>query len=368
MHYFAHSSYTGYFELKSWCDFKFVRYSSSRKHPTLASAAYRKPLILHSVALDSTENPLRIASIAGHIDFVKEILRLKPEFTKELNQDGFSPMHLALANGHLEIVRELLKVDKRLCQLEGREEKNPLHYAATKGKVDVNKEVKREDILNLKDEQGNTILHLATWKKQRQARAFDLRASNWWQPDRLDHKVDGVIELLLGKEATTSLVLDVNAINKSALTARFATDFSKQGRNPSASVTSLVQPKNLVEYFKFKKGRDSPSDARNVLLVISVLVATATFQVGLTPPGGFWQDGSLAGRSILGSNSEVTFLLFRSFQLYWLLSVSFHNQHSHDQLSIAFRASNLYDCNVQICTFFSLFSQEKIRQWEYWIL
>nr|POF16102.1 pentatricopeptide repeat-containing protein [Quercus suber] len=74
--------------------------SSSRKHPTLASAAYRKPLILHSVALDSTENPLRIASIAGHIDFVKEILR-------------------------------------RLCQLEGREKKNPVPYAATKGKADV---------------------------------------------------------------------------------------------------------------------------------------------------------------------------------------------------------------------------------------
>ena len=119
-------------------------------------------------------------------------------------------MHLASANGHLEIVRELLKVDRRLCQLEGKEKKNPLHYAATKGKVDVVsemllacpecvedmtvqketalhlavknsqheavkvlltwvREMKREDILNLKDEQGNTILHLATWKKQRQA-------------------------------------------------------------------------------------------------------------------------------------------------------------------------------------------------------
>ena len=135
---------------------------------------------------------------------------MKPEFTKELNQDGFSPMHLASANGHLEIVRELLKVDRRLCRLEGREKKNPLHYAATKGKVDVVsemllacpecvedmtvqketalhlavknsqheavkvlltwvREMKREDILNLKDEQGNTIRHLATWKKQRQA-------------------------------------------------------------------------------------------------------------------------------------------------------------------------------------------------------
>ncbi|XP_075649889.1 uncharacterized protein LOC142620401 [Castanea sativa] len=161
-----------------------------------------------------------------------------------------------------------------------------------------------------------------------------------------------VIEL--GKEATTSFVLEVNALNKSALIAldlllifpseagnreikeilRDAGAIKARDRdrhnilcpassfefgnhiqvsNPSASVTSLVQPKNLVKYFKFKKGRDSPSDARNVLLVISVLVATATFQVGLSPPGGFWQDGSLAGRSILGSNSEVTFLLFVLF-------------------------------------------------------
>lgn len=173
-------------------------------------------------------------------------------------------------------------------------------------------------------------------------------------------------EILRGAGAIKARDRDHHNIFSPASSFEFGNHFKVS--NPSASVTSLVQPKNLVEYFKFKKGRDSPSDARNVLLVISVLVATATFQVGLTPPGGFWQDGSLAGRSILGSNSEVTFLLFRSFQLYWLLSVSFHNQHSHDQLSIAFRASNLYDCNVQICTFFSLFSQEKIRQWEYWIL
>ncbi|CAK7336915.1 unnamed protein product [Dovyalis caffra] len=50
---------------------------------------------------------------------------------------------------------------------------------------------------------------------------------------------------------------------------------------------------NLVEYFKFKKGRDSPSEARGTLLVIAVLVATATFQVGINPPGGVWQDTNI---------------------------------------------------------------------------
>lgn len=168
------------------------------------------PLILHTVNLFSNGNPLHIASASGHVGFVTEITRLKPEFTKELNRDGFSPMDMAAANGHLEVVRELLKVDPGLSCLEGREKKTPLHYAAIKGRVDEIvemlmsspecighvtvqgetglhlaiknskveaarvlidwiREMKNESVLNLKDEQGNTVLHLATWKKQRQA-------------------------------------------------------------------------------------------------------------------------------------------------------------------------------------------------------
>ena len=166
------------------------------------------PHILHSVALASPENPLHVASIAGHVEFTKEILRSKPEFARELNQDGLSPMHMASANGHLEIVRELLKVDGILCRLEGREKKTPLHYAAVRGRVDVIAEMllacpecvedvtmhretalhlavkhsqfesvkalvewvgeTKKNIVNFKDERGNTILHIAAWKKQRQ--------------------------------------------------------------------------------------------------------------------------------------------------------------------------------------------------------
>ena len=173
------------------------------------------PLILHTISLYSSENPLHIASAAGHVGFVREILRLRPEYAKEVNKDGFSPLHMATANGHIEVVRELLNVDPKLCCLEGRENKTPLHFAAMKGRVDVISEMllscaeciegvtvqketalhlaiknnqfeaikvmvdwilemKREDILNLKDEQGNTVLHLATWKKQRQASIFFL--------------------------------------------------------------------------------------------------------------------------------------------------------------------------------------------------
>ena len=168
------------------------------------------PLILHTPAFASAGNPLHVASAYGHIDFVKEIIRLKPDFAKEVNQDGFSPMHMASANGQIDVVRGLMKFDQKLCHLQGPERKTPLHFAAIKGRVDVVSEmlsaygecaedvsvqretvlhlavknnqfevvralvdwirdVKKENILNMKDKQGNTALHLATWKRECQA-------------------------------------------------------------------------------------------------------------------------------------------------------------------------------------------------------
>ncbi|CAN0925012.1 hypothetical protein LINGRAHAP2_LOCUS34516 [Linum grandiflorum] len=84
--------------------------------------------------------------------------------------------------------------------------------------------------------------------------------------------------------------------------------------------------KDLEEYFKFKKERDSPSEARSALLIIAVLVATATFQLGVNPPGGVWQDTYVhnntrsrnekshnAGESIMGTRHGVGFSIVAVF-------------------------------------------------------
>ncbi|KAM7508864.1 hypothetical protein LguiA_019317 [Lonicera macranthoides] len=67
--------------------------------------------MLHSVALAGGEIPLHIACMDGHLDFVREVMKLKRDFAQELNQDGFTPLHIATAHGHIEIVKELLKMD-----------------------------------------------------------------------------------------------------------------------------------------------------------------------------------------------------------------------------------------------------------------
>ncbi|XP_050386510.1 ankyrin repeat-containing protein BDA1-like [Argentina anserina] len=336
---------------------------------------------IYTLALDATENPLHVASLAGHVGFVKEIVRLKPALAKEMNQDGFSSMHIASANGYLEIVEELLKVDLRLCRLKGRDQWTPLHHAARRGRLDIVREIvltcpesiedvtvqgetalhlavknslfgavevlmelvtkmRNVDILNAKDKHGNTALHLATWIKQHQ-----------------------VVEWLIRTGTSTTSSLEVNIVNQTGLTAldlllifpseagdREINDTLRnagalRAQNLVHSAIPLVEsdnqtllncpvetgtchlqhPNDITEYFKFKKGRDSPSDARTALLVVAVLVATATFQVGLNPPTGIWQDTELkgngtssetahiAGTSILGSYSAPSFVAIVTF-------------------------------------------------------
>lgn len=141
----------------------------------------------------------------------EKILRQRSVF--DLDKDGFSLLHAAAAAGQVETVRAILGIDKKLCRLKGSDGKTPLHVATMRGKIDVIRELvstcvdsvedetfqgqtalhlavlhqeigaviaivelitemNRIQVLHKKDEQGNTALHLATWRKNRQVRTI----------------------------------------------------------------------------------------------------------------------------------------------------------------------------------------------------
>ncbi|XP_050387486.1 ankyrin repeat-containing protein BDA1-like [Argentina anserina] len=328
-------------------DGRLIEASQSGNVQLLHQLLAENPVILHNIALASDENPLHIACLAGHVEFVKEILRLKPGFAKDINQDRFSPMHIASANGYLEIVKELLQIDPRLSQLKGKDQWTALHYAASKGRIDIIKEMvsacseciedvteqgetafhlavknnqfealeaivalirerNKLDILNMKDNNGNSVLHLATWKKQHQVVQCLLAINGTSSPATLD--VNNVNQsgltaldlLLIFPSGAGDLEIDGILRSAGALRAR---DIVHTNHNHTVlSVTTVseshdrlhLDPKNLVEYFKFRRGRDSPDDARTALLVVAVLVATATYEAAINPPGGLWQDTNLS--------------------------------------------------------------------------
>lgn len=174
----------------------------------LFSLLRANPLILQTSSLEGGYTPLHVAAMAGHLDFIIQILKLKPSYSTEMNTDGLTALHIVSAIGEVEVVKELLKLGGvHLCLLKGRERRIPLHYAAIKGRVQVMKELlvacpssveevtvwketaiylavknnqfeafvelvewlrqgERQSIINWKNRQGNTVLHLAVAMKQ----------------------------------------------------------------------------------------------------------------------------------------------------------------------------------------------------------
>ncbi|CAI9765129.1 unnamed protein product [Fraxinus pennsylvanica] len=326
------------------------------------------PFLMKTGALLGGETPLHIACMAGNLSFAKEVLNLSREFAKDLNNEGFSPLHIAAANGDLEIVKEFLNIDPNLCMVKGKERRIPLHCAVIKGRIQVIevlisasedsirevtargetslhlavknnqfealkslavhlKTYDKEYILNEKDAQGNTILHLAASRKQYE-----------------------VVKLMLDEE----FVLEVNSLNERDLTPLDVLlseggdgEIEEMLRLAGASARQTTQTENRVvptrdpnesrgerprkpydklqDYFKFDKAKETPSEVRSTLLVIAILITTATYQAVLSPPGGVWQEDSsptsnsnttkphTAGKAVMGTQNSSSFGLFLIF-------------------------------------------------------
>ncbi|CAA2983207.1 ankyrin repeat-containing BDA1-like [Olea europaea subsp. europaea] len=339
------------------------------------------PFLMRSAALSCADTPLHISCMAGNLQFVKEVLNMKPEFAEELNHEGFSPLHIAAANGDVEIVKELLKIDSNLSTVKGKEKRIPLHYAVIKGRTQVIGELLSacEDSIREVTARGETSFHLAVKHNQFEAlKSLVVHHKTYNKEDNLNQKDaqgDTIlhladIELMLDENFVTKGLLEVNSLNKRGLTPldvllseggdceieemlRLAgasgVEHTNSGQQttrsdtmnvstnePSESEIGRERPRKpskiLQDYFKYDKTKDSPSKVRHTLLVVAVLITTATYQAALSPPGGVWQDDysptsnttntadtqsppppHTAGRAVMGTHIPVLYGLFLFF-------------------------------------------------------
>lgn len=175
------------------------------------------PLILDRVVVNCLyETPLHVAAMLGHIDFVKEIIRIKPQLTNELNSLQSSPLHLASAKGHVELVRALLSVDRRTCLARDRNGLTPLHLAAVKGRVEVMKMLlqAKPDAAQITVYRGENILHLCV--KYYQLEALKLLVKTVGDPEFINSKdTDGNTVLHLAVADKQVEVYQMSQINLS---------------------------------------------------------------------------------------------------------------------------------------------------------
>ncbi|RVW21015.1 Protein accellerated cell death 6 [Vitis vinifera] len=228
--------------------------------------------------------PLHCAASIGYLEGVQMLLRQSNFDLYQTDSDGFCPIHVASRGGYVDIVKELLQ----------------------HGKDDiVDFVLKREGLENLineKDNYGNTPLHLATWHKHAKVvhyltwdKRVDLNLVNEEGQTALDIAESMMDKLRMRQTLIGIALMSARAQRapKSKVKRSGSADAQPPPESkvpPSGSAGAQPPPESKVPPSRRPKLSDPTKeykDMTNTLLLVSTLVATVTFAAGFTMPGGY---------------------------------------------------------------------------------
>uniref|UniRef100_A0A5B6YN64 PGG domain-containing protein n=1 Tax=Davidia involucrata TaxID=16924 RepID=A0A5B6YN64_DAVIN len=216
--------------------------------------------------------PLSYAASIGYLEGVCYILEGFVECTYRSDGNGLYPIHMASSKGHINIIQEFLQCCPDSRELLNRQGQNILHIAAENGKADaisyMLKVPELENLINERDDGGNTALHLATRKVHPKV----VSILTW------DQRVS--LELLNGSGMTALDGAEALWGSMPSFQQRLTLQALRYANVPHASnpKTQRSSSNQSLEYYK---------DRVNTLLLVATLVATVTFAAGFTMPGGY---------------------------------------------------------------------------------
>ncbi|KAK3430626.1 hypothetical protein EUGRSUZ_E02498 [Eucalyptus grandis] len=258
------------------------------KSDTLKAIIDQLPKLLH-VRDEDGATPLHSAALVGNDEAVKLLLEKCHYLALQTDKNGSYPIHIACQNGHVHTIRELVKKWPDLAEMKNKKDQNVLHVAAEGGKIKAVEYILEnpviEKLVNSKDVDGNTALHLTSMHNHcpvllslAKIRNLNLKLRNndnltaldvAMEPESLSQNDPAVVQFWL--QALFSL-------RGRAILAAFGVPQSK-GRDVRSAK---------------KQGSEASKSSRakwinqeiNVRLVVATLVAAVTFTAGFTLPGG----------------------------------------------------------------------------------
>ncbi|KAF3971028.1 hypothetical protein CMV_005327 [Castanea mollissima] len=240
----------------------------------LEEIAKTKQVLFH-IRDEKGKTPLYFAASKGYLEGVQFLLHYSRQSTLERSTKGDFPIHAACKNGHVNVVNVLLEEQwPDPTELLNKEGQNILHVAAKSGKDVVVKNILRnpklEKLLNAKDNDGNTAVHLASMNLHPK-----VVVSLTW-----DKRIDLKLTNMAGLTALDVLA-DCGSIPPTTLTERYTVWALFSANTPLTPIGTRILRRRRIP-----PNQNRIKDMVNLLSLVTILVATVTFAAGLTVPGG----------------------------------------------------------------------------------
>ncbi|KAL2927623.1 Protein ACCELERATED CELL DEATH 6 [Bienertia sinuspersici] len=241
--------------------------------------------LIKLVENEEEQSPLSYAAFKGHLEGVQCLLKNFPEHAYEYDKEGSLPIHKAACSGNVKVIQEL-HMTKNLLNKKGQ---SILHLAAKNGKSQLVSHLIRmpelKRLINLKDEDGNTPLHLAT--RGLHPRVVYILTREKRCNTKLQNK-RGLTALDIFEVHVDSFPTFEARLTWMALRYVDAPRSSQSIRKSYYKQIDKVGKQNkkansVKELDGFRKRVDTH-------MLVATLVATVTFAAGFTLPGGYNQS------------------------------------------------------------------------------
>ncbi|KAK1576366.1 hypothetical protein Q3G72_013283 [Acer saccharum] len=231
-----------------------------------------------------TVNPLHYACEHGNLHIAMEIGKRKPQLATIANEDGNIAMHLVSAIGDVKMVEFLEELHPGSCLVENKSSMIPLQIAVVKGHSVVIKKLISlfPESLEKSTSKQETVFHLAL--KNSQSDAFQVlveeakKLNQVHLLEKKDNEGNTVLQIATFKRLTQIVeLLTIESSSSSSLQIEMQV-ISEQTNSPdtdSQEISLVHQNKDLNQH---------PAETKHVLLVVLVMIVAATFTVTCNLP------------------------------------------------------------------------------------